>query len=159
MKESELRQRLIQEQYSNIPYEVDEDLEEYEDEIPFATKEETEQLAKAKNSPDEVRNSFIKYLRTEFGYGCDWTHPITGVVFKHSLIKEKLQEYMKYNEEYYSCLWALWTTRQSRAKIASYFHHSASTIKRRWKAAIDIIMIMLLYPELNANLLDLLKVY
>ncbi len=100
------------------------------------------------NNPDIVRTSFINYLRSSFPYGKHWEHP-SGVVFTHALIKEKLEKYKMLNRGNYKALWCLWTTQQTRAFIAENFNFSGSSIKRRWNRAIDTLLVMLLFPELE----------
>ena len=100
------------------------------------------------NSPNLVRRSFLNYLRSSFAYSQNWEHP-TGKVFKHSLIKRVLKDYMEMDHTGYKALWYLWTTQGTRSFIAEQLNHSSPTIKRRWDNSINVIMLMLLFPELK----------
>lgn len=110
-----------------------------------------ESKSKSINQPDLVRSSFAKYLKEGFPHELSWTHPCSSrkLVFSHELIKSKLEAYKLLNRGNYRALWCLYTTGQSRAFIADHFNFSGSSIKRRWNRAIDCIMIMLMFPELE----------
>ncbi len=111
-----------------------------------ASEEEKE---RATNSPALVRSNFLTYLKTEFPYYRNWTHPTTKEVFDYRYIKETIEEYKEYSPGFYRALWALWTTQATRAFISENFNYSGSTIRRRWDKGIDTILLMLLFPELK----------
>ena len=102
----------------------------------------------SQNTPNIVRRSFLNYLRTEFPYKENWTHPV-GHVIKHALILKTLKDYMQMDHVGYKALWYLWTCQGTRSFIAVQLNHSSTTIKRRWDQSVDRVMLMLLFPELQ----------
>ncbi|MGG6281744.1 hypothetical protein ACQ4M3_09260 [Leptolyngbya sp. AN03gr2] len=101
------------------------------------------------NKPDQVRQSFIIYLREAFPYKEHWEHPTNGVTYPHAVIKSALEEYREINRGYYRALWALWVSQQSREFISNHFNFSGSSVKRRWNKSIDTLILMLLFPDLK----------
>lgn len=110
------------------------------------------------NSPDQVRSSFLHYLKTQFPYGTCWQHPVTSKTFDAVLIKEKLEALKSCNPQTYKALWALWTTRATRSFLAERLNYSGSTIRRLWDRGIDTVLLMLIYPELDAGVFQLYDV-
>lgn len=103
----------------------------------------------AQNSPHVVRSHFQNYLKTEFMYELAWTHPVSKVVYAHADIKKTITTYKFISPQNYKALWALWTSSTNREALASLFSYSASTIKRRWDEGADMVLFMLIWPELN----------
>lgn len=103
------------------------------------------------NGENMIRSSFLYYLRSGFPYGKDWEHPLTGSLFSQQLIKDKLEFYKEYYPENYNLLYALWTNQQSREKLATQYKYSASTIQRRWNDAINCVLALILFPELEPD--------
>lgn len=110
----------------------------------------------AQNSPHVVRSHFQNYLKTEFMYSMDWLHPVSKEVYCHKDIKDVIAQYKYISPTNYKALWALWTSSTSRESLANLFSFSASTIKRRWDEGVDVILFMLIWPELN---IQGLKIY
>lgn len=103
----------------------------------------------AQNSPHVIRSSFHTYLKTEFMYKLDWTHPVSKETYPHADIKTVIEQYKYIAPQNYKTLWALWTSSTNREALANLFMYSPSTIKRRWDESVDIILFMLIWPELN----------
>lgn len=99
-----------------------------------------------------IRKSFLDYLKKEFCHGEDWKHPISNQYYSFDLIKETLKEYKKGYPENYSLLWALWTTQKTRVILAEQYKLSPSSVQRRWYDAIDCILLMLQFPELEPDI-------
>lgn len=102
----------------------------------------------ANNAPNKVRRSFLNYLKKEFPYSKSWTHP-TGGIHSHELIKKVLLDYKKMDQVGYRALWYLWTTQGTRSFVADRLNFSSPTIKRKWDKSINIIMLMLLFSDLQ----------
>lgn len=107
------------------------------------------------NAPDLVRSSFLQYLKTEFPYSMDWSHPVTKTTYSCESIKQKLEALKVCNPQTYKALWALWTTRATRAFLAERLNYSGSTIRRLWDRGIDTVLLMLLYPDLDPGIFQL----
>lgn len=103
----------------------------------------------APNSPHVVRSHFQNYLKTQFPYEQPWVHPVSKVSYPHSSIKATITTYKYISPENYRALWALWTSSTNREALAGLFSYSPSTIKRRWDEGSDMILLMLIWPELN----------
>ena len=103
------------------------------------------------NSPHVIRSSFTNYLKTEFSYGLDWEHPVTLLVYKHTAIKNTLVNYKYISPGHYKALYALITASTNRETLANLFCYSASTIRRKWDESINIILLMLIWPELTVE--------
>lgn len=111
----------------------------------------TETKPHAPNSPNVVHLSLLNYFRNKFALGEDWIHPVTGQRFSHSRVKECLAYYRKNNRKNYKALWLLWISNATTSYIADNLNISASTLRRRWDAAINVILLLLLYPELTCE--------
>jgi hypothetical protein len=111
----------------------------------------------AKNSPSEIRTSFINYLQHDFPHANDWEHPSTQVIYSHKDVEEKLMAFKKIDSQRYRALWYLWTTQETRAYIANALNFSPPTIKRMWSSSIDTVLLMLLYPHLTPEHFSLFK--
>lgn len=107
------------------------------------------------NSPHPVRSSFLNYLRSDFVYKLDWTHPETNEVFNHELIKEKLTCLKELNPRAFKLLWALWTTQKSISFFTERFLCSQTAIKRAWSKGIDTVLLMLIYPDLDPGIINI----
>lgn len=101
---------------------------------------------------NEVRKSFLEYLKTEFPLEYPWVHPITKRVWTHTEIKEALLRVKELNNESYKVLWGLWTTGQTTEFLSQRFHLSTSVIKHKWEKAINLTLLLLIYPDLNIEL-------
>jgi len=133
-------------------------LEEYANDLPLAKKSLSLKRNNKTNSPNKIRTSFISYLMTEFPHQQSWTHPTTLQEFSHSSILSILSRYKQTNPERYKALYVLFTTQKTRAFVAERLFISSSTVRRHWDKAIDTVMVMLLYPELEADTLSLYKI-
>lgn len=112
----------------------------------------------SKNSPNKVRNSLLLYIKHEFAYKKDWVHPVTEEVFSHQLIKEKIETFKTVNPQGYKALWILFTTSATRTFIAYRMLISTSTLRRIWDNALDTIILMLIYPSLVPDKIDIYDV-
>ena len=101
--------------------------------------------------PHPVRQSLLEYFRHRFSLRQDWKHPFTNEVYEHRRVREVLERYKHLNPENYRALWMLWTTQAPRSYIAEAFYVSGSTLRRRWDDAIDVLLFMLLFPELQPD--------
>lgn len=108
---------------------------------------------RAVNAPSIVRKSFLLYLKTGFPYQIDWVHPSTEESYSHSLIKKKLEAYKHLSPSGYKALYVLWTTQASRSFVADRLFRSGSTIRRIWDRSIDTILVLLLFPELDPEVI------
>jgi hypothetical protein len=106
--------------------------------------------ATSNNFPNVVRKSFIDYLRKEFPYKKDWKHPINGT-YSHDEIRRVISEYKLMNSGQYRYLWWLWTCQGSRSFIAEIMNVSSPTVRRAWDKSINVIMLMLYFPELKPD--------
>lgn len=109
-------------------------------------------VSRPKNTPDKVRSSFLNYLQVEFVYGDSWEHPITKEVYDKEQIQKALSIYKNYAPSLYNALRFLWVSQYNRATIARHFNVSSSSIRRTWNKAIDSIILIILYPELDPNI-------
>lgn len=107
------------------------------------------EVKRSRNSPHLIRSGFINYLKNEFGCGAPWIHPNSGEEFDSALIRAKIKDLKHMMPRSYTALWLMWTTNASRSFIADQLHMSAPTIKRKWDQAINIVLLMLAYPELT----------
>ncbi len=103
----------------------------------------------SKNSPNRVRQSMQDYLKYEFVESMPWVHPVTGEMYSHQLIGDKLKVLKKAKPECYKAIYAMWTTNISKTIIADKYYCSQSTIKRRWDSGISTLLLLVLYPELE----------
>lgn len=111
--------------------------------------------SESKNSPNKVRNSLLNYIKHDFPYGEDWTHPVTGEVFSRQLIKENIELFKTINPKGYKALWILFTTSATRTFIASRMLISTSTLRRIWDDVLDTLLFMLIYPSLIPDKIDI----
>lgn len=102
-----------------------------------------------------VRKSFLHYLKNDFPYGVDWIHPSSKEVWSSEQIKDTLVRVKRLNPENYKVLWALWMTKETNEFIARRLCYSTTVIKKKWEKAINAVMILLLYPDLDDELLDI----
>lgn len=107
----------------------------------------------------DVRSSLLTYLKMDFPYGKDWIHPITYERYACKAIKTALLVVQELNPEQYRILWALWTTRKDSIYLSTRFYCSVQTIKRQWERAIDLLALILFFPELNADISNVTKLY
>lgn len=111
-----------------------------------------------KNSPNKVRNSLLNYIKHEFPYQQDWTHPVTGEVYTSEVIRQNIERFKDGNPQGYKALWILFTTSATRTFIAYRMLISTSTLRRIWDDAIDTLLLMLIYPNLipdRVNIYDI----
>jgi len=121
---------------------------EKEEDIPISPT--AEELGRDKEGGENyVRRSFINYLKEDLPYGRDWEHPISGDLISQQLIKEKLEFYREENPEGYYLLWSLWTSQNTREGMATKHNYSSSSVQRRWNEAINTILTLILFPELE----------
>lgn len=113
---------------------------------------------KTLNTIHLVRNSLLYYLINDFPYGKDWVHPITYESYKCSCIKTALLILKELNPERYKILWALWATRKTVSSLSNRFYCSVQTIKRQWERAIDSLILLLFFPELNVDITNVTKI-
>jgi hypothetical protein len=104
-----------------------------------------------------VKKSFLYYLKNQFPYDLDWSHPTSNMVWKNSEIKEALIKLKTTCPESYKVLWALWTTRETTSNLAKRFSYSTTVIKSRWERAVNIFMTILYYPDLYEPLIKYIK--
>lgn len=112
----------------------------------------------AKNSPNIVRNSLLNYLKHEFPYEENWVHPVTQEEFSSALIKQNIEKFKTLNPQGYKALWILFTTSATRTFIAYRMMISTSTLRRIWDNALDSILLMLIYPSLIPDKVDIFDV-
>ena len=99
-----------------------------------------------------VQESFLNYLRNDFVYENDWTHPGTNEIFEHLSIRKAIVSYSQLDREGYTALWALWNNQHSRAELSLSFDFSPSSLSRRWKRAVNTVLLILRYPHLEPEL-------
>lgn len=105
-----------------------------------------------KSSQHVVRKHFLEYLKNDFPYGYDWVHPVTRHHWTNDQIKKTLLRLKDITSENYKVLWALWTTRETTKFLADRFSYSPSVIKKKWERAINLVMTLLYYPELDTDI-------
>lgn len=103
------------------------------------------------NSPHVIRSSFMNYLKNDFMYKRDWQHPVSKEIYTHENIRLVLHKYMYISPQIYKALHALWIGSSSRETLANLFSYSPSTIRRKWDTGINMIILMLGWPELVVN--------
>jgi len=106
------------------------------------------------NAPDIVRDNFMKYLQSQFIHKQDWVHPTTGEVYSYDQIYKVIRQYRELDYEYnsgfnYDLLYLHWASDATRYQIAARYSFSCNSLRRRWNATIDALLLMLLYPELG----------
>ena len=101
-----------------------------------------------------VRRSLLLYLKKEFPHGEDWKHPVSNHFYSFDLIKEKLEFYRNNCPENYSLLWSLWLSQRSRIVLAEQYKLSASSVNRKWSDAIDCILNLIQFPELEPEVIS-----
>jgi len=102
-----------------------------------------------KTSPHLISSSLFNYLKTDFVNGEPWIHPTKGTVYSSKLIEEKLLIVRKARPECYKVLYAMWTTNTGKLLMAEKFFISQSTIKRRADTAINTLLLLIMYPNLE----------
>jgi hypothetical protein len=127
----------------------------------FALKESSQSsrlsshtIARSCSSAD-VRNAFLNYLKIEFPTGADWRNPLTNRTYTSIEIRTTLKHYQEaYNgisSLHYKSLWCLFTTQASRAFIANNFGFEDNSVLRLWHDAVDGVIVLLEYKDLNPN--------
>lgn len=107
------------------------------------------------NSPNPIHSSLMRYFRNGFVNGEPWQHPVTGEYFDQDLIYKTLNYYKQKNYQNYRALWYLWITNSTTTAIAESLCISTSTLRRRWDAALNTLLLLLLYPELTCEEMSL----
>jgi len=107
------------------------------------------------NSPNIVRQSLLNYIKHEFPYQKDWQHPVTKDSFSSDQIEKCLEKFKGFNRQAYKALYILITTNASRSFVAGRMLVSTSTLRRIWDNAIDILLLMLMFPSLDPGEIDL----
>lgn len=119
-----------------------------EKDIPISPT--AEELGRDKEGGENIiRRSFINYLKEDLPYGKDWKHPLSENLVSQQLIKEKLEFYRQDNPEGYYLLWSLWTSQNTREGVAIKHNYSSSSVQRRWNEAINTLLTLILFPELE----------
>lgn len=119
-----------------------------------ASRERQKPEGQAISSTNVVRKHFAKYLREGFIEKHDWVHPTTGYVFTHSEILQHLETYKALSPKYYNALYSHWLGLSPR-RISERFLVSQSTLKRRWQKAVNDLLLLLLFPQLTPDDLDI----
>lgn len=109
------------------------------------------------NMPHLIRNSMFDYLKQDFPYGKDWIHPVTYTRYRHSTMETALKLLREVNPQAYKILWAMWTSRKGSKILADGFFFSPTTLKRHCEKAIDILALLLFFPDLHIELLEISK--
>jgi hypothetical protein len=100
----------------------------------------------------EVRQEFVKYMRTGYAYGEEWTD-LWGT---HSStdIRESIKRLSETDPMLYRVFNLYTLSRMSRHRIAVRLGYDYSTVKRKLDQAIDIVLTMLANLEINKVLLE-----
>lgn len=110
---------------------------------------------RAANAPHIVRTSLLTYLKEEFEYELDWIHPITFKRYSSESIFAALKILKEVNERGYRILYASWTSGLTCSMLADRFFYSATTVKRHIEKSLDILVLLLFFPDLHIDLIEL----
>ena len=119
-----------------------------------ANRERKPPEGRAISSTNIVRKDFVKYLKDRFVLEEDWVHPTTGYVFTHQEIKDHLVKYKDISPKYYNALYSHWLGLNPQ-EISERFLVSQSTLKRRWQKAVNDLLLLLIFPQLTPEDLDI----
>lgn len=108
---------------------------------------------KSTSKQNTVRKSFLEYLKNKFPLEYPWVHPTTKRVWSHKDVEAALLKVKELNNENYKVLWGLWTTGETTEFLSQRFHLSTSVIKHKWEKAVNLTLLLLLYPNLHIDLL------
>ena len=107
------------------------------------------------NQIEEVRKAFLDYLKIDFPTGRHWKNPSSSRVYSNVEVREALNHYKEAYDGlsalHYKSLWCLFTTQASRTFISQNFGFGDNSVLRLWHDAIDGIMLILDYRDLNPH--------
>lgn len=98
----------------------------------------------------------LAYLQRDFPYKKDWRHPLSNEVYRWELIKEKILIYRNMDINGYMVLYTMWICIDDRKARLARWDICNDTLTNQLQKALDCIMFMLCYPELEPEDLKLL---
>jgi nucleoid DNA-binding protein len=103
-----------------------------------------------------VHFSLLAYLQSSFIWGHVWVHPISHETFSADLIKTKLVAYQHIDLDSYQKLFLVWINLNDRHRTAESFGWSEQVLYEGWKKALNGLLLLLLFPELDPILGEIL---
>jgi len=100
------------------------------------------------------RDSFIKYLKTNFPWKENWEPIIKGEEhsFTHKDVKRALKSLQVTDPKLYRLLSYRWQTARNRSDLAGSLYLDPSTLKRHWDVATNIVVNYLINEEVTSKL-------
>lgn len=96
-----------------------------------------------------VHYSLLAYLQSTFIWGHPWSHPISHETYPAELIRSKLLAYKHIDLESYQKLFLVWVNLKDRRPRAKQFGWSEQSLYDGWKKALNGVLLLLLFPELD----------
>jgi nucleoid DNA-binding protein len=91
----------------------------------------------------------LAYLQRDFPYKRDWKHPLSGEVHPWEQIKEKILIYRNMDINGYMVLYTMWICIDDRKARLARWDISNETLTYQLQKALDAILFMLCFPELE----------
>jgi len=96
-----------------------------------------------------VHYSLLAYLQSSFIWGHSWEHPISHETYSPELIRTKLLAYKHIDLVSYQKLFLVWVNLKDRRPRAKRFGWSEESLYEGWKKALNGVLLLLLFPELD----------
>lgn len=101
-----------------------------------------------------IQRSFLKYLQNDLIWDQDWEHPLTNQVIAAEQVRAALSKYRQLNILSYQLLFLVWLGTGHRQIKLKYYQINEQELYVEWTRAVNNILLLLLFPELDPKLLE-----
>jgi nucleoid DNA-binding protein len=133
------------------------------DQDPTKKKEQQEdkyltRLQQQKTDPQsDIERNLLIYLQTRFIWGKPWKHPVISKKFPALLVQEKLGILRQTDPKGYDAIFLLWMSLSGRKRQARQQGLTESQLEHLWRKSINKLLLLLLFPDLSADIIETLK--